>query len=63
MGPSIVRAAIPQSMGIIPRPRKMNPVQEKTFLLTSGLRVENVRMAVVCQHVSMATQNSNWKKI
>ena len=50
---------MPHSIGIMPRPRKMKPVQKKTFWLVSGSRVEKVRMAVVCQQVSTATQSSN----
>ena len=37
----------PQSIGIMPRPRKMNPVQVMTFFDISGLLVENMRIAVV----------------
>ena len=54
---------MPHSMGIMPRPRKMKPVQKKTFLLVSGLRVEKVRMAVVCQQVSTDIQSRIWKRM
>src|SRR5262249_23313675 len=36
----------------IPRPRKIKPVQVMTRLDVSGSRVEKMRMAVVCQHVT-----------
>jgi len=57
-GPSVASAAMPHIMGIMPRPRKMNPAHEKTRLVTSGLRVEKVRIAVVCQQVCTANQIS-----
>ena len=59
-GPSIASAAMPHIIGIMPRPRKMKPAHEKTRLLISGLRVENVRIAVVCQQVCTASQMSTW---
>jgi hypothetical protein len=38
----------------------MNPAHENTRLLTSGLRVEKFRMAVVCQQVCTANQIRTW---
>ena len=55
-GPMSASAAMPHSMGIMPRPRKMTPVHVKTCLPTSVSRVEKVRMAVVCQQVFNAIQ-------
>src|ERR1039458_3350969 len=48
-GPSSASAAMPHIMGIMPRPRKMKPAHENTRFAVSGLRVEKVRIAVVCQ--------------
>ena len=59
-GPSIASAAMPHIIGIMPRPRKMKPAHENTRLLTSGLRVEKLRIAVVCQQVCTASQISTW---
>src|ERR1700694_851314 len=56
--PNKVNAAIPQSMGSIPRPRKMKPVQVITRLEVSGPLVENMRIAVVCQQVCSENQSS-----
>ena len=56
--PSMASAAMPHIIGIMPRPRKINPAHEDTRLLISGLRVEKVRIAVVCQQVWTASQIS-----
>jgi hypothetical protein len=47
-------------MGIMPRPRKMKPAHENTRFAVSGLRVEKVRIAVVCQQVCTASQIKTW---
>ena len=60
-GPITANAAIPLNIVIIPRPRKMKPVQVNTRRLTFESYVENVRIAVVCQQVSTANQNNTWK--
>src|SRR5437762_11272796 len=56
-GPRIVRAAMPHSIGIMPRPKKTNPVQVYTRLPTSEVIEENIRIAVVCQQILIASQN------
>ena len=56
--PNMTSAHMPHSMGSMPRPRKMRPVQVITFLAVAGLLVENMRMAVVCQQVLSETHKS-----
>ena len=49
---------MPHSIGNMPRPRKMNPVHVMTRFDVSGLFVENMRIAVVCQQVCTENHSS-----
>ena len=50
-----VNDSLKQIIGIMPRPKNITPVHENTLRLVAESLVENVRIAVVCQHVSTAS--------
>jgi hypothetical protein len=49
---------MPHSIGSMPRPRKMKPVQRITRFDVSALLVEKTRIAVVCQQVCSESHSS-----